>query len=639
MNAAVATALAFAGYALGYIFYSRYLAQRVFELDDANKTPAHTMTDGVDYVPTSSPVLFGHHYASIAGLAPMLGPAVAVIWGWVPAMAWVVFGALFVGCVHDFGSLVVSIRARGKSIGVVAEGLIGERAKTLLHIVIFFLVALAMGVFIWVIAKLFAPNLEAMHAAGSGLLDEPVAERGFPQAILPSFGLMVIASLLGWLGYRRGVSWKVMTPVGFALFLGLIYVAQLDPVFMGVAETLDGWNDAILQSWFGLEPTAKLRGETMVDWLSAVLLVYALVASVLPVWVLLQPRDFLNVMLLFLGLGGLYLGVFVGAPEFAAPAVNPSPEGAPSMFPFVFIVIACGAASGFHSLVSSGTTAKQLDRETDARPIGYGGMIGESLLGLIAVLATTAGFSESSAWSHAYGSWSKVQALGTKVANFINGAASFLESLGIGGQLGASFVSVIVVSYALTSLDSATRLLRYNLEEVGETLGIGILGNRYISGTLAAVAIGFFAFFEIDGTPAGLALWTLFGTTNQLLAGLALLVVTLYLLLRGKQWWWAGIPMAAMLVTTLLAMAFNVGDFYRDASTLPVPSSVSGGELHALFAALLSGNWLLLGVGSLLLVLGIWLVIEATIAIVRFRMTGETIESMFIDVGDDPPSS
>lgn len=610
MNAAVATAIAFAGYAVGYIFYSRYLAEQVFELDDDNPTPAHTMTDGVDYVPTSSPVLFGHHYASIAGLAPMLGPAVAVIWGWVPAMAWVVLGALLVGCVHDFGSLVVSIRSRGKSIGVVAEGVIGKRAKTLLHLIIFFLVALAMGVFIWVIATLFTPNLEAMHAADSSLLELPVARRGFPQALLPSFGLMAIASIVGWLGYRRGVSWKVMTPIGFGLFLILIYVAQLDPAFLGVANALDAFNQAVVGAWVGPEADAAAHTKTMVDWLSLVLLVYAFLASILPVWVLLQPRDFLNVLLLVLGLGGLYLGVFVGAPEFAAPAVNPDPEGAPSMFPFVFIVIACGAASGFHSLVSSGTTAKQLDRETDARPIGYGGMIGESMLGLIAVLATTAGFSQASEWSKAYGSWEKVSALGTKIANFINGSATFLESLSLPMQLGASFVSVIVVSYALTSLDSATRLLRYNIEEVGETLGVELLGNRYVSGFIAAAAIGFFAFYEIGGKPAGLVLWTLFGTTNQLMAGLALLVVTLYLLLRGKQWWWAGVPMAAMLVATLYAMASNVGEFYR------------------------AGNYLLLAVGGTLLVLGVWTVIEATIAIVRFRMSGETLDSPFVDVDE-----
>ncbi|MFB6350806.1 MAG: carbon starvation protein A, partial [Bradymonadaceae bacterium] len=354
MNAAVATAIAFVGYFIGYQVYSRYLAEQVFELDDANETPAHTMTDGVDYVPTRSPVLFGHHYASIAGLAPMLGPAVAVIWGWLPAMAWVVLGALFVGCVHDFGSLVVSIRARGKSIGVVAEGLIGERAKTLLHIIIFFLVALAMGVFVWVIAFLFAP---AQSAEASSV--------HFPQAILPSFGLMVIASLLGYLGYKQDLSWKWMTPLGFGIFLVLIYVAQLDPVLATFEGGLQTINDFALANWQGVAPEAAdkaTRSDSMIDSLSMVLLTYALVASVLPVWVLLQPRDFLNVMLLFLGLGGLYLGIFVGQPEFVAPAVDPNPKGAPSMFPFVFIVIACGAASGFHSLVSSGTTAKQLDR-------------------------------------------------------------------------------------------------------------------------------------------------------------------------------------------------------------------------------------------------------------------------------------
>ena len=615
MNAAVATALAFVGYYLGYHFYSRYLSDVVFELDNKRETPAHTQTDGVDYVPTSRAVLFGHHYASIAGLAPMLGPAVAVIWGWLPAMAWVVLGAVFVGCVHDFGSLVVSIRAQGKSIGVVAEGLIGERAKTLLHIIIFFLVSLAMGVFVWVIAKLFAPNLEVLMVGDSALTEIPVADRGFPQAILPSFGLMMIASLMGWLGYKRGVSWRIMTPIGFVLFLVLIYVAQTETLFVGMSETLLGINRTVGRWWGVAASDVAVQTETMVDWMSAVLLTYAFVASVLPVWVLLQPRDFLNVLLLFLGLGSLYLGVFVGAPEFAAPAVNPHPTNAPSMFPFVFIVIACGAASGFHSLVSSGTTAKQIDRETDARSIGYGGMIGESLLGLIAVLATTAGFSERAEWTSHYGSWGQVQALGTKVANFINGAGTFLESLGIPLELGASFVSVIVVSYALTSLDSATRLLRYNIEEIGETLGLEFVRNRYLSSLLAATAIGFFAFYEIGGKPAGLALWQLFGTTNQLMAGLALLVVTLYLLMRDKPWYLAGIPMVAMIGTTLVAMVSKVQTFWDKWQ--------DGGGVGAL---------LLVGIGSLLFVLGIWLVVEAILAVIRFKRSDETLESLIVDV-------
>ncbi len=563
MNAAVPTALAFVAYIVGYLVYARFLSEKVFELREDVVTPAHAVNDGVDYVPTRRSVLFGHHYASIAGLAPMLGPAVAVIWGWAPAMAWVVFGAIFIGCVHDFGALVVSVRAGGKSIGAVAEDLIGKRAKTLFHIIIFFLVALAMGVFVYVIAFLFSPAPDPSQAAIH-----------FPQAVTPSFGLMVIAAAIGFLGYKRDISWKILTPIGFGLLLVLMYVATLQPV---------------------LDATGLANVETAPDvtgW-STILLVYAFAASVLPVWSLLQPRDFLNGLLLYLGLGGLYLGVFIGQPEFVAPAFRPHPEGAPDIFPFVFIVIACGAASGFHSLVASGTSAKQLDNEKDARFVGYGGMIGESLLGLIAVLATTAGMMSSESWHQHYATWASADGLAAKVGIFIQGSSQFLAALGIDPYIGASFVSIIVVSYALTSLDSATRLLRYNVEEIGESIGLEVLGNRYLSSGIAVAAIAFFAFYQVDGKAAGVALWALFGTTNQLLAGLALLAVTVYLLTRGKPWYYTGIPMVLMIGTTVTAMISNTLRFADE------------------------GKWLLFGVGAFLLVLAIWLVIEAGIRIGR----------------------
>ncbi len=576
MNAAVATAIAFAVYAAGYLFYSRYLARRVFELRDDVATPAHEQRDGVDYVPTRPAVLFGHHYASIAGLAPMLGPAVAVIWGWFPAMAWVVLGALFVGCVHDMGSLVLSIRARGMSIGKVAEGIIGRRAKTLFHIIIFFLVALAMGVFVFVIAFLLSPPTEAAQDSIR-----------YPNAAFPSFGLMLIAAAIGFLGYKKGISWKILTPIGFALLLVLTYLASLDPVieFLRIADPsiapgVDGW--------------------------SMILLGYALVACVLPVWTLLQPRDFLNCLLLYLGLGTLYLGVFVLQPDFVAPAVQLEPEGAPNMFPFVFIIIACGAASGFHSLVASGTTAKQLDNETDARPIGYGGMIGESLLGLIAVLATTAGLLTVGEWNETYAHWSGVQELGVTVALFIDGCTTFLEALGLDRHLGGTFISLIVVSYALTSLDSATRLLRYNVEEISETLGVEILQNRFLSSLIAVGAIGFFAFYEVDGESAGLALWALFGTTNQLMASLALMAITLYLLMRDKPWYVAGIPAIAMFGTTITAMTTNTLGFIDDSS------------------------WLLATVGSVLLVLAVWVAVESVLALRRHLKDGTVIEDLAV---------
>ncbi len=504
---ALVTALCFLGYFLGYTFYARHLSRRIFLLDPQARTPAHELRDEVDYVPTNRFVLFGHHWASITGLSPMLGPAVAVIWGWLPAMLWVVLGAIFVGCVHDFGSLVVSMRGRGMSIGKVTEGIIGHRAKTLFHLIIFFGIALAMGVFVFVIAELFSIS-ETWSPSN------PIADSSsFPTAVLPSGALIVMALVMGYLLYRRNFRLLPTAAVGFVLMLLAVW-GGIEWPLLGIDR--GSWPD--LSGWI------------------VALLAYSFVASVLPVWSLLQARDFLNSLLLYLGLFLAYLGMFISAPEFAAPAFRPHPEGAPSFYPFVFIIIACGAASGFHSLVASGTTAKQIDREPDARFIGYGGMIGESLLGLLAVLATTAGVtagagvSASEVWHTTYRNWDAIRELGDKLGVFITGTAHFIQEVGIADQrIAVAFVAVVVVSFALTTLDSATRLLRFNISEIGDTLGWRLLGNRYLSSSLAVGVIAFFAFYEIGGKPAGLALWRLFGTTNQLLAGLALLAVTLYL--------------------------------------------------------------------------------------------------------------
>jgi carbon starvation protein len=545
--AVLAVVACFALYVLGYLFYSRFLATRLFALREDAVTPAHALEDGVDYVPAHRFVLFGHHYASITGLSPMLGPAIAVIWGWLPAMLWVVLGALLVGCVHDFGALVVSVRAKGKSIGVVAEGLIGPRAKSLLHAIIFFGISLAMGVFVYVIATLFLP-------------------RFYPQSIGPSGTILILALIIGWLTRKRGANLWALVAAGFVLVLIAVVLSPQAPVLW---ESQSGW--------------------------TLVLLGYAWLASVLPVWSLLQPRDFLNSLLLYLGLGMVYIGFFVLRPEFAAPVVDTAPEGAPPMFPFVFIVIACGAASGFHSLVSSGTTAKQLDREVHARPIGYGGMMGESLLGLSAVLACTAGFASQSDWQSYYASWSTANTLPAKMSAFIDGAARFVSTLGVPDAAAKTLIAVVVVSFALTTLDSATRLLRYNIEEIAQTLRVERGINRYVSSSLAVGAIGFFAFYKIDGREAGLALWELFGSTNQLLAGLALLVVSLYLIQRRRPSLPYVLPMLFMMVSTLTAM---------------------GVKLWQHFAG---GNWLLLFVGGCITGTGVWLVIEAVLALRRYR--------------------
>ena len=555
MSPTAAAALAIAAYALAYKVYSGFLAKRLFELDEHAVTPAHALQDGVDYVPSRPLLLFGHHFASITGLAPMLGPAIAVIWGWVPAMVWVVGGAVLIGCVHDFSALVLSVRNKGMSVGQVAEVLLGPRGRTLFHLIIFFGVSLAMGVFVLVISNLF-----------QSVPDPETGASGYSTAVLPSGLLMLVALGCGYLLYVKKAPLAPVIAVGFAIELVSIWLGMELPT-MGLAR----------ESW----PAAT-------TW-TFLLLAYAFLASVLPVWMLLQARDFLNSLLLYLGLGLAYVGFFVLGPSFAAPAFAPQPAEAPPMLPFVFITIACGAASGFHGLVSSGTTAKQLDKETDARVIGYGGMIGESLLGLLAVLACTAGFSSSELWHEHYATWNSAGSLSAKIGAFIDGTARFVTTLGIDEGLAQALIAMVVVSFALTTLDSATRLLRFNIEEIGQSFRLPFSSNRYVSTVLACLAIGFFALFEIDGKPAGLALWALFGTTNQLLAGLTLTMVTIYLRERGKPVWVTAIPAVFMMASTLSAMFVNLEKFQ---------------DTPVLFA-----------VGIVLMLLGLWLLVESVIAL------------------------
>ena len=544
MQPVLAAVCCFIAYAVVYRFYARHLGSRIFRLDPQASTPAHAMGDGVDYVPCRRMVLFGHHYASIAGLAPMLGPAIAVIWGWLPGMLWVVLGTLFIGAVHDFSALVVSMRHRGMSIGKVAEDLIGRRAKGIFLIIILFLICLVMGVFVRTVSGLFTAEF-------------------YPESVFPTFTLIGIAMVMGWLSYKRGISIVRLTVVGFVLMLASI----------GVGLAIGRPN---------------LAGDS---WI-LILLVYAFAASTLPVWSLLQPRDYLNSWLLYLGLGASYVGLFVLQPAFAAPAIDAQPAGAPPIFPFVFIVIACGAISGFHGLVSSGTTSKQIDKETDAVAIGYGGMVGESMLGLLAVLACTAGFRSAESWAEHYSSWGTASGLAEKMKAFIDGTAVFLNSLGLPMELAQAFIALVAVSFALTSLDSGTRLLRYNIEEISHSVGVPALGQRYVASSLAVVLIGFFAFYQIEGQPVGLALWSLFGSTNQVLGALTLLAVTIYLRQNRRNYVYTLLPMAFMLTVTIIAMVIDIRKYW------------SGGQL------------LLWGVATSIFVLSVWLLVEA---VIRFR--------------------
>ncbi len=547
MNAALLAAIVFIVFALGYRIYAGFLARKVFDLREDEPVPAREFEDGVDYLPTKLHVLWGHHFASIAGAAPIVGPAIAVIWGWVPALIWVCVGTVSMGAAHDFSALVISARHRGRSIGDVAGEVVGPRVRTLFLIVISLLIWVVLAVFAYIIATLF-------HST--------------PSSIFPINIQIIIAVILGTLVYRQGVSMFLPSVV--------CYVILLIAIFYG---------DAVAEAFPAL---AAISISTWV-WL---LLLYSFVASVLPVWLLLQPRDYINSHQLVTGLFVLTAGLFVLQPKIVAPAFNLEPEGAPSLIPFLFVTIACGAISGFHGLVSSGTTSKQLSRMTDARPIGYGAMLAEGFLGLMAVLAATAGFSDSSEWWTHYSSWSAANGLAAKLDAFVSGGARFVAALGIPFETARTFMAVMVIAFAATSLDTGARIQRLILAELGEAYSIKPLSNRYIASALGVGAALMLAITQGSGQ-GGLALWPLFGTTNQLVAAVTLLIVSIWLKRQGRPYLYTLVPMVAVAAVTAWAMVINLIDYYSNFDEL----------------------WLVSIAGTLILALDIWILLEGFTAL------------------------
>ncbi len=528
-------------FAISYRFYSGFLARRVFQLSADEPVPARELEDGVDFVPTPLPVLWGHHYTSIAGAAPIVGPAIAVIWGWLPALLWVTLGTVFMGAVHDFGALVISLRNRGHSIGDIAGTVVSPRVRTLFLLIISFLIWIVLAVFAYIIGTLFRAN---------------------PSSIFPIWIQLVLALALGaWMRTRSRVLVPSLVAYGI-LLASIFYGDTFAASFPFVAEVS-------ITTWV---------------W---ILLIYSLVASVLPVWLLLQPRDYLNSHQLVTGLGLLTLGLLVLQPEIQAPAINLSPEGAPPLVPFLFITIACGAISGFHGLVSSGTTSKQVQRATDARPIGFGGMLGEGYLGLIAVLATTAGFATTAQWHTHYGSWASANGLSAKLEAFVSGGANFIAALGIPVDTGRTFIAVMVVAFAATSLDTGARIQRLVISELADAYGVRVLRNRYAAGGLGIGAALLLALTQGGGT-GGLALWPLFGTTNQLVAGVTLLVISVWLRRLGRPASVTLVPMVLVAGMTLWAMTDALLGYF--------------GNLEEL--------WLLAVIGSAVLVLDVWVLLE-----------------------------
>jgi carbon starvation protein len=538
MNGALVALVVLAVFFLAYRVYGRHLGEKVLRLDPERETPAHAFQDNVDFVPTNRYVLFGHHFASIAGAAPVVGPAIAVIYGWLPGLLWVVFGTIFIGAVHDFSSLIVSMRYGGRSIGDLTEDLVGARARNLFLVLIFFGLSLVLAVFAIVIGVLF---------------------RQHPQAVFPTFFLVGLAMIIGYLVYKTPIGLSAATVVGVLLMGFGIWYGSSHPLGGGI--TLTGW--------------------------IVILLSYAFCASVLPVWSLLQPRDYLNSFALYFGLGAMYLGLFLVHPTIVAPAVQLHPAGAPPIFPFLFILIACGAISGFHSLVASGTTAKQVDKESDARFIGYGAMLAEGGLSTMAVIACTAGIGSAMVWHQRYASWGAMNSLSNKLSAFVDGAGGFVSAVGFSPAFSKTLVVVIVVSFAMTTLDTCARMLRLIISEIGENAGIKVLQNRYLASALAVLSGLALAKIPVGKVSSGMALWPVFGVTNQILSALALLTVSVYLYKRGRPTLYTLIPMVFMLAVTLAGMVLNIRKYWVD---------------H---------NLLLLCVGSAILLLEVWLVVES----------------------------
>jgi carbon starvation protein len=542
MNAALLAIIVLVAFALGYRFYSKFLSNVIFQLQADEGVPSVEFEDGVDYVPSKRHVLWGHHFASIAGAAPIVGPAIAVIWGWLPALIWICVGTIFMGAMHDFSALVISLRHKGKSIGEIAGHVVNRRVQVLFLIVISFLIWIVLAVFAFIIATLFKNN---------------------PASIFPINIQIVVAMILGWLVYRRGVGMFVPSLVGYAVLLGAIFYggdfAQAFPIITELSITNWVW----------------------------ILLVYSFIASVMPVWLLLQPRDYLNSHQLVTALVFLTIGLVWLHPPVVAPMVNLAPEGAPPMIPFLFVTIACGAISGFHGLVSSGTTSKQVSVMTDARPIGYGGMMAEGYLGLLATLAATAGFATTAEWTQHYSSWGAANGLSSKLDAFINGGARFVGSIGIPVETAQTFMAVVIIAFAATSLDTGARIQRLVIAELGELYGVKALSNRYLAGALGIGAALLLAVTQ-GGGQGGLALWPLFGTTNQLVAGVTLLIVSIWLKKLGRQVAYTLVPMILIGGVTVFAMAGNLIDYFANFEEL----------------------WLLAIVGSIVLVLDIWVILE-----------------------------
>ena len=550
MQSLMIVLLGLAGMTLGWFFYSKFIATKIYQLDPNFVTPAHEFNDGVDYHPTNKYVLWGHHFTSVAGAAPIVGPAIAVYWGWVPAVLWVTIGTVFFAGVHDFGALWASARHQGKSIGSLSEAVIGKRTRSLFMVVIFLVLLMVNAVFGVVIAGAFVNT---------------------PNAVFPAWSAIVVALIIGQL-IHRNYNLMLLSIAGVLALYGSIYVGSLVPLEL---------------------PAGILGLSANGNWI-LILFIYAAIASMLPVWVLLQPRDFINGMQLFVGLILLYGAVVLSLPDISAPAFNNQVgEDAPSLIPLLFVTIACGAVSGFHGIVASGTSSKQLNKETDARFVGYMASIGEGSLALITIVAVSGAALAATPeiWHQIYEKYGTAGA-----ATFIQGGAQLITNgWGLPVGISTTLLATMVVLFAGTTMDSGVRLQRYIIQEWGDIYGINFFKNGVMA-TLVAVVCCLLLAFGAGGASGsgGLAIWPLFGSTNQILAGMTLLVISVMLIKMGRPARYTLIPMIFVLITSCWAAILKLIEFW------------------------LAANWLLVTIDVVVLVTSFMVILEAASVVGQF---------------------
>ncbi|MEH0018325.1 MAG: carbon starvation protein A [Desulfobacter sp.] len=564
MDALIIMVAAFAGYIVMYRLYGKFIGQKIFKLSGQAGVPSVEMEDGVDYVPTKKEVIFGHHFTSIAGTGPIVGPAVAIIWGWVPALIWVFLGSIFMGAVHDFGALIISMRNQGKSIADYTSKYVNSRTRFFFFLIVFLELWIVIAIFGLVIAVVFAM---------------------YPASVLPVWCEVAIAIYLGHAIYKQGkniMTWSIIA-------VGLMYLTVVIGVYLPIK----------MPAVAGIPATGV--------W-TIILLAYAFIASTLPVTTLLQPRDFINSHQLLIAMALLILGVlfsaFGGNLEIVAPAVQATPAQAPPMWPFLFITIACGAISGFHSLVSSGTSAKQVRSESDSLFVGYGSMLMEGALATLVIIAVAAGIGMgyvdksgetlvgAAAWTTHYSSWAAAAGLGSKVGAFVNGSANMIASTGLPNGVAVVVMGVFVASFAGTTLDTATRIQRYIVAELFSSFKMDFLTGKYTATFVAVFTALLLAFASGASGKGALILWPLFGAVNQTLAGLALIIITVYLKTHGGvKWLISGIPAVLMMFMTIWALFLNQTKFMA------------------------GDNLLLQVVNGLILFIAVWIVVEGALRI------------------------